>query len=89
LAAAFYVAGPERALARMTVWIERQAGTGHLHVDDARFAAEQLFALVQTRVVMRRRLNLTPAADPGEVERVVAAGVSLFLRAYGALPGGS
>ena len=86
LAQMFYEAGPQRALARMTEWIRRNAQAGLLQVDDAEFAAEQLFALVQTKVLMKRRLHLTSGVSPAEIDRVVTAGVRLFLRGYG-VPG--
>jgi AcrR family transcriptional regulator len=86
LSEVFYASGPQRALARMTDWIRRSADAGKLRVDDPEFAAEQLFALMQTRVLMRRRLRLTSAVSEAEVDRVVTAGVSLFLRGYGAQP---
>jgi AcrR family transcriptional regulator len=84
LAEVFYAAGPQRALARMTDLISRHAAAGLLHVDDAEFAAEQLFALVQTRVLLRRRLRLIDGVPDLEIRRVVTAGVHLFLRGYGA-----
>jgi AcrR family transcriptional regulator len=84
LAEAFYAAGPRRALARMTEWIARNARAGLLRVDDPEFAAEQLFALMQTRVLLRRRLHMQDGASDADIERVVTAGVRLFLRGYGA-----
>jgi AcrR family transcriptional regulator len=88
LAEVFYAAGPQRALVRMTGWIARNAAAGLLQVDDAEFAAEQLFALVQTRLVLRRRLQLTQSVSDAEIHRVVTACVRLFMRGYGA-PGSS
>jgi AcrR family transcriptional regulator len=84
LAEAFYAAGPRRALARMTEWIARNVRAGLLRVDDPEFAAEQLFALMQTRVLLRRRLHMEDGVSDAEIERVVAAGVRLFLRGNGA-----
>jgi AcrR family transcriptional regulator len=84
LAQSFYSAGPSRALARLTAWIEQQVTCGRLRVDDPEFAAEQLFALMQTRVLLRRRLHLADSGDAADIERVVTAGVRLFLRGYGA-----
>jgi hypothetical protein len=39
---------------------------------------------MQTRVLLRRRLHMTDGASDAEIERVVTAGVRLFLRGYGA-----
>ena len=55
---------------------------GRLAVDDPEFAAEQLFGLMQTRLLMRCRLRLTLDVTDAELDRVVAAGVRVFLRAY-------
>jgi AcrR family transcriptional regulator len=84
LAEAFFEAGPRRALAAMARWIEGQCRAGRLEVTDPSFAAEQLFGLMQTRVLMRRRLRLAQSVDDAELDRVVAAGVWVFLRAYAA-----
>ncbi len=58
LAEAFFAAGPRRTIATMAAWISGQVEAGTLAVADAEFAAEQLFALMQTRLLMRRRLGL-------------------------------
>jgi len=82
LAEVFYAAGPRRALVRMADWVRQNAAACKLHVDDPEFAAEQLFALMQTRALMRRRFHMIEEIQPEELERVVAAGVRLFLRGY-------
>ncbi len=87
LAETFYAAGPRRALARMTEWIARNARAGLLRVDDPEFAAEQLFALMQTRVLLRRRLHMPDGVSEADIERVVTSGVRLFLRGYGTAEG--
>lgn len=82
LAEAFFEAGPRRALAAMAAWINRQRDAGRLDVPDPQFAAEQLFGLMQTKMLMRRRLRLSEATSPAEIDFVVQAGVRVFLRAY-------
>jgi AcrR family transcriptional regulator len=89
LAEAFYAVGAQRGLARMTDWVRRNAAACHMDVEDPEFAAEQLFALIQTRVVLRRRLRLTDSVTADEIDRVVGAGVRLFLRGYGTLTQGT
>jgi AcrR family transcriptional regulator len=84
LAEAFYAVGAQRGLARMTDWVRRNASACNMQVDDPEFAAEQLFALIQTRVVLRRRLRLTETVSAGEIDRVVRAGVRLFLLGHAA-----
>ncbi len=84
LAEAFYAAGPRRALKRMTDWIAQNAASANLAVDDPEFAAEQLFALMQTRVLLRRRLYMSGPITEADIDRVVRAGVRVFLRGYAA-----
>jgi AcrR family transcriptional regulator len=83
LAEAFHEAGPRRALDRMTALIADQARSGQLSVEDPGFAAEQLFALVQSRVIMQRRMGLVSTVTEAEIDRVVREAVRLFLRGYG------
>ena len=83
LAEAFHEAGPRRALDRMTALIADQASGGQLSVEDPGFAAEQLFALVQSRVIMQRRMGLVATVTEAEIDRVVREAVRLFLRGYG------
>lgn len=83
LAEAFHEAGPRRALDRMTALIADQARSGQLSVEDPGFAAEQLFALVQSRVIMQRRMGLVATVTEAEIDRVVREAVRLFLRGYG------
>lgn len=84
LAQAFYGAGPARVKARMAGWICEHAAAGRLTVEDPEFAAEQLFALTQTQLCMKRRLRLIEAVSDADIDRVVSCAVRLFLRYYGA-----
>jgi len=88
LAEAFYDAGPRRALHRMAELIDRQTASGQLAVPDAAFAAEQLFALMQARVVVKLRMGLAAEFPEDELDRVVREGVGLFLRGYAPIGGG-
>ncbi|WP_419758234.1 TetR/AcrR family transcriptional regulator [Acidisoma sp.] len=82
LARAFFEAGPQRGLNYLSHWLRQETAAGRLIVPDPDFAAEQFFALCQTKLVMRARLRLIETADPAESERVVAGAVSVFLKAY-------
>jgi AcrR family transcriptional regulator len=84
LARAFFEAGPQRGLNYLANWLRQETAAGRLAAPDPDFAAEQFFALCQTKLVMRARLRLIETADPAEVERVVRGAVSLFLKAYAA-----
>jgi len=83
LARIFYDAGPARATGTMAAWLERQSKLGRLTVPDAQFAADQFFALCQTRIGLQCRLNLRPTPSEAEIARLVEAAVVMFLQFYG------
>ncbi|MDR3520003.1 MAG: TetR/AcrR family transcriptional regulator [Acidocella sp.] len=82
LAQAFIEAGPNIMVAKMAAWISRQVAVGRLRASDPVFAAEQFFALSQTRLVMRARTNAAFRASEAEIEQVVDGAVRVFLAAY-------
>lgn len=84
LARAFFEAGPQRALNYLANWLRAETARGRLAVPDPDFAAEQFFALCQTKLVMRSRLRLLDKVEPAEIERVVRGAIALFLKAYAA-----
>jgi AcrR family transcriptional regulator len=84
LAATFYAAGPARAIKHLSDWIRDMCRQGRLRVEDPAFAAEQIFALLQTRLAYERRLGLINGASDAEIDRVVDGTVHVFMRAYGA-----
>lgn len=84
LARAFYDAGPARAIGTLARWLAEETGAGRLDVPDPTFAAEQFFALCQTRVCLRRTLHLERCTSQEEIARVVGAAVDMFLRTYAA-----
>ena len=86
LAHVFWNAGPCRAIEHMKAWIEQQVASGRLEVDDPAFAAEQFFALCQTRIATRRRLQITKDTSAADIDLVVQGAVRLFLRGYGVQP---
>ncbi len=86
LARIFYETGPSRATAVMSAWLEQQVADGHLIIEDPAFAADQFFALCQTRVGMLRRLGLLTQLDDAMAQRIVDSAVDMFLRVYGVPP---
>ncbi|WP_171034015.1 TetR/AcrR family transcriptional regulator [Lichenicoccus roseus] len=86
LAEVFYDAGPRRAIRFMEAWLTRRIEDGLLVVPDPTIAAEQFFALCQTRVTMQRRLQLTHSTSPEEIDQVVRAAVHMFLTAFATDP---
>ncbi len=83
LAALFMRAGPEMVVDRMTVWLQKPIAAGQLRLDDPAFAAEQFFALTQTRLLLRARLH--PEIPPSEqdIAYVIDRAAEMFLAAYG------
>ena len=86
LAEVYWQSGPSRAIAYMTEWVSRQVLNGKLHACDPGFAAEQFLALCQTRVALRRRLQIPGQDDQSEIDEVVGGAVRLFLAGYGVEP---
>ena len=83
LAQAFFDAGPRQGIAMMAQWLREQDAAGRMAVPDAEFAAEQFFALCQTRVAMRCRLRMDGPVRPEAIQHVVGAAVAMFLNTYG------
>lgn len=83
LARAFAEAGPQVMVRNMAGWIARRVEAGELAVEDPVFAAEQFFALAQTRLVMRSKVDAAYCASAAEIEHVVAGAVRVFIAAYG------
>jgi len=86
VARAFYDAGPAIAVARVADWLQQQAALGRLAISDPVFAAEQFFALCQTRLVLRRRLELLSDPTEDEMAAIADATVAMFLSRYGERP---
>jgi TetR/AcrR family transcriptional repressor of mexJK operon len=86
LARGFFDAGPARAIGFMADWLAEETRRGRLTVPDPAFAAEQFFNLCQTRLVLRRKLEMLPDPPVAEIERVVEASIAMFLRMYAGDP---
>ena len=82
LARGFYEAGPARAIGFMAGWLAEQTRRGRLSVPDPEFAAEQFFHLCQTRLVLRRRLEMLPDPPGSDIDVVVEASIGMFLLTY-------
>jgi AcrR family transcriptional regulator len=83
LSRAFYDAGPARAIQHMAAWLTAQTAAGHLTVNDPEFAAQQFFALCQTRLGMLRNCGMLGNVTETDIERVVVGAVDMFLCYYG------
>jgi TetR/AcrR family transcriptional repressor of mexJK operon len=82
LARGFFEAGPARAIGFMADWLEEETRRGRLAVPDPAFAAEQFFNLCQTRLVLRRKLAMLPDPPDGDIDDVIEASITMFLRTY-------
>jgi AcrR family transcriptional regulator len=82
LARGFFEAGPARAISFMADWLAEETRRGRLSVSDPAFAAEQFFNLCQTRLVLRRKLEMLPDPPERDIEDVVEASIAMFLRTY-------
>jgi len=82
LARGFFEAGPARAIGAMADWLAEETRRGRLCVSDPAFAAEQFFNLCQTRLVLRRKLAMLPDPPDSDIDAVVQAAITMFLRTY-------
>ncbi len=83
LARIFFETGPSHATAVMSAWLEQQVAAGQLAIEDPAFAADQFFALCQTRIGLQLRLGMLSKLDDAVVHRVIDSAVDLFLQSYG------
>ncbi len=82
LARGFFESGPARSIRFMADWLGEETRRGRLNVPDPEFAAEQFFNLCQSRLVLRRRLEMLPDPPDSDIDRVVEASIAMFLRSY-------
>src|ERR1700761_1107102 len=75
LARGFFESGPARATGFLAEWLAEETRRGRLCVPDPTFAAEQFFNLCQTRLALRRRLEMLPNPPESDVDKVVEASV--------------
>lgn len=83
---AYQASGPDRVLAGMIAYLERQRAAGRLKFDDAELAAEDLWGLILS-APRNKALHIPDAVpDRATIERYIRNGLSVFLRAYSAAP---
>jgi TetR/AcrR family transcriptional repressor of mexJK operon len=86
LAQTYMDCGPMAMVRRLTIWLAAQNAAGKLNMTDPQFAAEQFFALTQTRLVLRSRIEPGYQANDAEIDEVLTGAIRVFLAAYGAPP---
>ncbi len=82
LACSFYQAGPAPAVAHLAAYLRHLGAERRLDMPDPVFGAEQFFALIQTRLYLKRQLRLTDVPSAAQMDHVVESAVRLFLRGY-------
>lgn len=83
---AYQASGPDRVLAGMIAYLERQRATGLIVFDDAELAAEDLWGLILS-APRNRALHIPDAVpDRATIERYIRNGLRVFLRAYSTAP---
>lgn len=83
---AYQASGPDRVLAGMIAYLERQRAAGLLVFDDAELAAEDLWGLILS-APRNRALHIPDAVpDRATIERYIRNGLRVFLRAYSTAP---
>ncbi|KOG62346.1 TetR/AcrR family transcriptional regulator [Streptomyces flaveolus] len=75
--------GPNQFTDALAGRLARLANAGHLRIEDPERAANQFIALVYDELPELSALGTRPLV-PDQVEKIVAAGVDTFLRAFGA-----
>jgi len=80
----FYEAGPLYGATRLAAELAALDRAGALNVPDAERAAWHFVDLCQSFVYKRALFRVVENVAPEEIEAAVAAGVEVFLRAYGA-----
>jgi TetR/AcrR family transcriptional repressor of mexJK operon len=75
--------GPRQLRSRLADHLARRALRGELAIDDPDRAAGHLMALVSGEAQERSRFGTVPL-PAAEMDEIVTAGVTVFLRAYGA-----
>ena len=79
----FYETGPEAAKARIATYLKEATDAGELAVDDPGLAAEHFILLCQAKLVQPFRFRLRKAPRASEIDAVVDAAITMFIKAYG------
>jgi len=80
---AFYAAGPERGVARLTRYLDSQVAAGLLDIADTRFAAMQFFELCLSGILKPILFGVEVTAGEADIRRTINGGIDVFLAAYG------
>lgn len=81
LGLAVYAAGASRAVEQLAMFLDEQANSGDLRLNNATLAAEQFFGLIMGHHQLRALLGVEAHVPPARIRGIVQAGVDLFLAA--------
>jgi len=79
----FYRSGPLVMQDSLASYLEQAAAAGDLAIPDAGQAARQFLSLVKADLHLRCLFEIGLVIPPSEQDRLVAAAVDMFLKAYG------
>ncbi|ATU71613.1 TetR family transcriptional regulator [Komagataeibacter rhaeticus] len=82
LAETFWKHGPQKAINILSAWLMQHNDAGVLNIPDPVFAAEQFYALCQTRIAARARMQLPVNTDEAHIIFIARSAVRTFLNAY-------
>ncbi|MDX5357921.1 MAG: TetR/AcrR family transcriptional regulator [Rhodobacterales bacterium] len=82
IGAAYQTAGPDRLLAGMMTWLERQRAAGRLAFEDAELAAQDLWALILSAPRTQALHRPDDVPNRAQIRRYLENGLRVFLRAY-------
>ena len=78
----FYAAGPGQCRALLSAVVAEADSRGCISVDDPDFAAEMLLAMWKGFADVELKFGMATSCDPQMINKRVARGTRLFLRAY-------
>ncbi|RBM07682.1 TetR/AcrR family transcriptional regulator [Novacetimonas cocois] len=82
LAQTFWTHGPQQATSILAAWLARAPQSDLLDVPDPLFAAEQFYALCQTHIAGRARMQLPVDTSDEYIAFVARSAVRVFLNTY-------
>lgn len=82
LAETFWQVGPCKAVGILADWLRARTREGILDVPDPELAAELFYALCQTRITWRKRLQLPVDAGPAQVAMIARSVTRMFLNTF-------
>lgn len=77
-----YRTGPARIVDTIAAYLAQQDAAGRLDLPDARFAAEQFYAMLTGHLQLRALLGVDTGPSPGQIERIVKHAVDTTLKIY-------